>query len=482
MKKIILTCALATLAVSGFAEVKLPCIFGHNMVLQQQSEVALWGAAKAGATLAVKTSWNEKTYTVAVASDGSWHLKVATGKAGGPYEVAISGDGAGLTLTNVMLGEVWLCTGQSNMEMPMKGFRNQPIAGSNGDILRSRNSAIRLITAPRASTPDVKSDFARTAQWHEAAPEAVASFSATAYHFGKLLHDMLGVPVGLVCVSYGGSSAEAWMTKNMLADFPEIAINTDSASIKKNVSRTPTTLYNGMLNPVVGFGIRGCIWYQGESNYERADQYERLFPAMVAGWRKLWGLGDFPFYYAQIAPYDYDFYAKPDQHGGKFNSAFLRDAQRKAQAAIPSSGMAVLMDIGEERCIHPANKPITGERLALLALSRTYGVKGMAATSPAFKELRVDNDSTATIVFDSCPMGLTSYGKKLTQFEVAGADKKFHPASAKISSRQPWVTLSCPAAGRPVAVRYAFKDFVVGELFSTEGLPVSSFRTDDWEE
>ncbi|MDR3365650.1 MAG: sialate O-acetylesterase [Prevotellaceae bacterium] len=479
MKKIYLFLMAAAGAATAAAEVKLPYIFGSNMVLQQHSEVALWGEARAGATLVLETSWNGRRYAVEVGSDGRWRQKVSTAGAGGPYEVTLN-DGAPLTLANVMLGEVWLCSGQSNMEMPVKGYRNQPTTDANRYILHSRNKNIRCITAPRASTVAPQGNFSREALWQEASPASTGSFSATAYHFGKLLNDLLDVPVGLVCVSYGGATVEAWMSKEALADFPDVKIPKSADDIKP-VNRTPTTLYNAMLNPVVGYGIRGCIWYQGESNYEAPDRYALLLPAMVRSWRRAWGADEFPFYYAQIAPFDYAS-LPPYRKGGKYNSAFLRDAQRKCESAIPNAAMAVLIDRGEERCIHPADKHVAGERLALQALARTYGLAGFAFASPSYKEMKVSGD-TVTVYFDNAPMGLTSYGRELALFEVAGANRTFYPAKATINSgKYASVMLACPQVKEPVAVRYAFGDFVVGDLFGTEGLPVSSFRTDSWDE
>ncbi|HET7898690.1 MAG TPA: sialate O-acetylesterase, partial [Flavisolibacter sp.] len=241
-------------------------------------------------------------------------------------------------------------------------------------------------------------------------------------------------------------------------------------------NRTPTTLYNGMLHPVAGFGIRGMTWYQGESNYDRPDQYETLFPTAVKQWRKEWNDGDFPFYFVQIAPYNYA-QLPPYSTGGKYNSAYLRDAQRKAAEKIPNSAMAILLDLGEEASIHPAHKKEAGERLALLALAKTYALKGFAAESPAYDTTVVAN-GIAEVKFKKAPNWLTSYGKELTQFEIAGKDKQFYPAKAVIYRNT--VLVSSPMVKEPVAVRYAFRDFTTGELFGTEGLPVSSFRTDNW--
>ena len=475
--KHLFTFSLATLLTAPAllrAQVRLPSIFTDNMVLQQQAECAVWGWAKAGSTVTVSASWDKKKYAAKADAAGKWKLKVSTPAAGGPYELTIS-DGTPVRLKNVLIGEVWICGGQSNMEMPMKGFKGQPIIGSNEAILRSRNENLRVYTVPRSSVTEVQEN-SKPSPWRVAEPEAIANFSATGYYFGRLLQDMLHVPVGLINCSYSGSFIEAWMDAETLRQFAGVRIPAKGDSIKA-VSRTATTLYNGMLHPIEEYGIKGAIWYQGESNYDRPDQYGALFAAMVKQWRTQWGEGDFPFYYAQIAPFDY---TRTSPHkGGKYNSAFLREAQRLAPAQVPNSAMAVLLDIGEETSIHPMRKEVGGTRLAYLALAQTYGVKGFGAASPGYESWSV-KDKTAQVRFNNTPNGLTAFGKELTGFEVAGADHRFYPAKATISGSV--VTVAAAEVAGPAAVRYAFQDFVVGTLFSTEGLPVSSFRTDDWEQ
>lgn len=456
------------------ATVKPASIFTNHMVLQQQSNVAIWGWAKPSSKVKIITSWNKESYSVATDQNGKWKVKVATPSAGGPYNIELN-DGDKLILSDILIGEVWFCGGQSNMELPMKGYKGQPNIGSNEAILKSRNPNIRLYTVPRSSVTE-RQENSKPSDWKLSEPEVVANFSATAYYFGSLLNEILGVPVGIINDSFSGSSIEAWMSPEDLKPFPEIKIPSKGDSIKE-VSRTATTLYNGMLYPVIGYSVKGAIWYQGESNYERADQYESLFPAMVSSWRQHWDNGEFPFYYAQIAPYNYA-QLPPYRVGGKFNSAFLRDAQRKSLAKISNSAMAVLMDIGEENMIHPSKKKQGGERLAYLALAKTYGVKGFSATSPLYESLTIEKN-TAVVKFKDVPNGLTSFSKELSLFEIAGADKKFYPAKAVVKGSS--VNVSSEQVKNPVAVRYAFKDFVIGDLFGNEGLPVSSFRTDDWD-
>jgi len=459
-------------ATAVFGNVKLPYFFSDNMILQQQSDAAVWGWADPDTKVTITTSWNKKKYTVAVNADGKWKTTVATPVAGGPYEITVSESNT-ITIKNILIGEVWLCSGQSNMEMPMKGFKDQPVLGSNEAVFNSENNDIRLYTVPR-SVQRTEQDTTKNASWKTAAPEAVTNFSATAYYFGKLLYEKLHVPIGLVNISYGGSPVEAFMDVAALKEFPEIKLPAANGTEKLN-NKVANVLYNGMLGGFLGYTIKGCIWYQGETNYDRAKQYETLFPAFVKMVRTKSNNDTLPFYFAQIAPYNYANYATDSTP--KFNSAYLRDAQRKALQKMQHSGMVCLMDIGEENSIHPANKEIGGKRFAYMALAKTYGRQGFAYAGPLFDSFSVTGN-VATIQFINATNGLTAYGKILAHFEIAGADKIFRPAKAVIAQGK--VLVSSPEVNNPVAVRYAFKDFVTGDLFNTEGFPASSFRTDNW--
>lgn len=470
MKKIISSIMLFFIALSIQAELKLPNIFGNNMLLQQNTEVNIWGWAEKGQTVSISPSWSTQKYTNKADNKGKWSVRIPTPQGSyQTYNITISTNEMNITFDNILIGEVWLCSGQSNMEMPMKGFKNQPVWGGNEAIFKSKNKNIRLITVKRASALTPQNDI--IGEWQEATPEIVKEFSATGYYYGRLLNEMLDIPIGLINSSWGGSWIESWMSNNTLVNFKEIQRPQVEEDIKEK-NRTPTTLYNGMINPIAGYTIKGCIWYQGESNYDRADQYSKLFPAMVDEWRNLWGQGEFPFYFCQIAPYD-----NPPEKNGDFNAAFLREAQYKATQVIPNSGMVVLMDIGEEKCIHPRDKKTGGERLAMMALAKTYGMTGYAYESPTFKEMIIE-ENKAILSFDNAPMWLTSFGKELKEFEIAGADKIFYPAKAEIKRSK--IEVSSDKVSKPIAVRYAFKDFALGDLFSTEGLPISSFRTDNW--
>ncbi|MBT34089.1 MAG: sialate O-acetylesterase [Thalassobius sp.] len=447
------------------AEVTLPAIFGDNMVLQQQTDAAIWGKASPSKKVSVTTSWNKKTYSATADKDGKWKVKVATPVAGGPYQITIS-DGKTLKLNNVLIGEVWICSGQSNMQMTMLGYKNQPIIGANRAIATSKNNNIRLFTVERERSLEPVDDF--KGDWKLCEPENVGDFSAAAYFFGKMINQSLDVPVGLICTSWGGTRIEPWMSEEKLKQYDWVKL--PEKDKKESQHQDPTSLFNKMINPMVGYALRGGLWYQGEANRNEPKEYEKLMAGLVENWREVWGIGDFPFYYAQIAPY---FYGKD-----ALNSAYIREAQLKASTAIPNMGMVSLMDAGEKHCIHPANKQVVGERMAYLALTQTYGQEGFECSGPTLKEMKVDG-SIAKLTFDHAEHGLTTYGKELENFEIAGENQRFFPATAFITGEG--ISVYSPSVPNPVAVRYAFQDFVVGELFNTEGLPASSFRTDDWE-
>jgi len=455
------------------AEIRLPAIFSDNMLMQQNTQVNIWGKAEANKTVILSTSWSKNAVKTTADASGNWKASFQTPKTDGKPQTMTFSDGRSLTLNNILLGELWLCSGQSNMEMPMKGFKNQPVEGANMDILKSTNPNLRLFTVKRNSTIEAQTDV--TGKWEEATPETVKEFSATGYYFGRLLNQTLNVPVGLILSAWGGSSVEAWMSEDMLRAFPQVKIPKTKADIKEQ-NRTPTTLYQAMINPLVGLTVKGFIWYQGETNYDRADSYAAMFSTMVAGWRKNWAQKDsIPFYYCQIAPYDYSIITEKAKD--VINSAFLREAQLKAEALIPKSGMAVLLDAGYKAGIHPPKKQIPGERLALLALTKNYGIQGVASESPLYKGIEIHSD-TVQVNFERCPMWITANNFESKQFKVAGEDKVFHSAKAWIFRSKMYV--KSEAVEKPVAVRYAFENYVEGDLFSNEGLPVSSFRSDNY--
>lgn len=456
---------------TAFAELKLPFFFSDGMVLQQHMQVPIWGKATPGATVQVFTLWNLSTTKTVSDGQGNWKIKVQTPSAGGPYRMVIKENKTSLTIKDVMIGEVWILAGQSNMEMPMQGYPDQPVEGSSDELLNAATHNVRWFKVSRASTT-VPLDTIKPYTWKPAASDNLAELSATGWFFAKTLSQHVKATIGVIACNYGGSKAESWMSPEALAEFGDYKIVKPGEKIP-NASRTPTTLYNGMLHPLLGYGIRGVVWYQGESNYSNYQRYERVFPKMVQEWRQRWGQGDFPFYYVQIAPYHYPVLKDSDY----VNSAYLRDVQRKVEPTIPNSGMVVLMDGGDSLYIHPRTKRLPGHRLATMALANTYGMKGLGFASPKYKAMEVKG-SEVLLSFDDAPLGLSSFGKPLTSFEVAGEDRRFYPAVARITGGK--VVVSAKEVTAPVAVRYAFSDYVQGSLFGTNGQPVSSFRTDNW--
>ncbi len=460
--------ALLFIVFTASAEVKLPAVFCDNMILQQQTEVAVWGWAKPNAGVKVSGSWNGKSYTAKADANGYWKVKMQT-PAGGftPYTLSVT-EGKTVTLKNVLIGEVWLCSGQSNMEMPMKGFTGQPIEGGPEAIADSRNSSIRMFTVKRSSQLHPQDDC--EGSWQEASPVTTPGFSATAYYFGRMLYKTLNIPVGLLHSSWGGSRIEAWMDPDALQDIPEKPLPQKEEDIKV-ANGTPTVLFNGMIKPVLGYGIRGAIWYQGESNRQEPDLYVKMFDRMVTNWRKLWNVGEFPFYYCQIAPFNYAGWGKITHSG------YIREAQAKCMEITPNTGMAVLMDADSPDCIHPPKKKDAGERLAFWALAKTYGMEGMSYKSPELQNMQIEG-RMVTLTFDipGAP-GLTSHGKDIKNFFIGNKQGGFYKAVAAISGNK--VFLFSPAVSEPVSVRYCFDDTSGSEIFAVDSnLPVASFRTD----
>jgi len=450
-------------------------IFGDDMVLQRKANVPVWGMAKPGSQISVSVSWNNKTYRTQATKDSAWKLILPTPEAGGPHSITITGK-TKVCIKNVYIGEVWLASGQSNMSMPLKGYYCQPVTGSNEAILSSAEKQIHFINIPTLAA--FKPQHHIKAKWTVASVSTAADCSAVAWFFASLLEQYLHVPVGIINASYGGSNIEAWMDAEACRNIPEITLPAVSDYTTPDINNVPTVLYNGMINPIAGFGIRGVIWYQGESNVFNVSRYGSSFSAMVAGWRNKWKEGDFPFYYAQIAPYDYrewNFFTPEFQE----ISAYIREAQLECSSTIANCGMAVLMDIGDPYQIHPPRKKEAGERLGYIALAKTYGYAGFEAESPQFDSMKVEVDK-AYLYFKNQFNGLTSYGKAITQFEIAGDNRQFVKADAYIDGETGAVVVRSHLVSHPVAVRYAFKNYADAELFGNGGLPVSSFRTDRW--
>lgn len=451
----------------AFGEIKLPAIISDNMVLQRQSQVALWGQATANHAVTITISWDHKPYTAQSDASGNWKIEVQTPEAGGPYEITFD-DGSKLTITNILVGEVWVCSGQSNMGMPMKGYANQPVLHSNEILMHANDSQLRVFQIARKVSNVPLTDCGGS--WQQSSPKSARAFSAVGFQFAKKMQELLNVPVGIIEATWGGTPIKAWTDKKSLQPFAQLNLPPADNSVKPNAD-TATCLFNGMINPIVGYGIKGFIWYQGEEDTRFPYLYKELMIAMVKGWRNLWNRGKLPFYYVQIAPCNYN-------ERQKDSVPLLREAQAQAMAAIPHSGMVVSMDVGSGATIHPPDKTTIARRLLYWALGDTYHWEGIAFQSPAFESMQI-NDHAITVSFSHTPLGLTSYYEKIRGFELAGKDKVFYPAEAKIK-RGGKIILQSDQVTQPVAVRYLFKDWVEGNLYNTAGLPVAPFRTDNW--
>ena len=455
-------------------KVKLPAMMGDHMVLQQNSSVKLWGWAD-GKKVTVTTSWNNRTYQASTDKDGTWLVKVDTPEGGyTPYSITIS-DGTPVTLSDILIGEVWICSGQSNMEMRMMGNTAQPIDNSLETLLNAGNyrDRIRFITVPRIKDVQRRADFKKE-KWKVSTPETTIDCSATAYFFAKQITETLNLPVGLVINSWGGSRIESWMTEETLSSIQGIDIETAKSS-KLDVRNRLGCLYDIMLWPVKNYTARGFLWYQGESNIFNYQLYAPMMTAMVQLWRNVWEAPDMPFYYVQIAPHKYG-------NSRNINSALLQEAQMKALKTIPNSGMIPTIDVGDEFCIHPPQKNVVGLRLANLALTKTYGLHKLPSTGPMMTKVEYSGNK-AIVTLDNAPYGLAPGNCELEGFEIAGADKKFYPAKARIAGRTRNVEVWSDQVTQPVAVRYAFRNYVDHiTLRNTLGIAAFPFRTDTWDD
>ncbi len=455
------------------AEIKLPAIVSSNMVLQRNTTVEIWGWADVNEKITVKTSWLKKTLKITTDNNGTWRIKVKTTNSKDPQIIKIRSKTSDITLDNVLFGEVWICAGQSNMEQPIKGYDGQPVFGSLLAIANSNNPNLRLFTVHKVGSKTPLQDIEKYISWQPANPESVSNFSAVAYFFGEQLQKILDVPVGLIFTSWGASSVQAWMSKDVLNSYQKV--NLDEVDITKNTNQIPTALFNAMINPLISYAIKGVIWYQGETNRLEPDNYKKLFPEMVKDYRIRWGIGDFPFYYVQIAPFVY--YRDNNEFQTVNNSAFIREAQLQCLDLIPNSGIAITIDVGDANCIHPPKKKEVADRLLFNALNQTYGYKTIDCAAPIFDSLVIKDDGIV-LEFKNADTGLYSFNE-LEGFEIAGKDKVFYHGNAKIVNDKDVFVLSDNVPD-PVAVRYAWRNWVVGTLYDINLLPASSFRTDNW--
>lgn len=454
------------------AEIKLPAVVASNMVLQRNTTVVLWGWAEPKEKISIQTSWLGEAIQVQADNEGNWRTEVKTTNSKETQGIKLTSTSSVVTLDNILFGEVWLCSGQSNMQQPMEGYRGQPTFGSLMASATSSNPNLRLFSVERIGAETPLKEINRFSGWEEASPANVPKFSAVAYFYGQQLQKILDCSVGLIHTSYGGSRVEAWMSKEVLRSYQTITITEEG--VQKRPQGTQTALFNAMINPLIPYTIKGALWYQGESNRLAPETYKTLFTAMVKDWRSRWQIGDFPFYFVQIAPY---IYGGNEGFQKAENSAFIREAQLACVDLIPNSGIAITMDLGEENYIHPPKKKEVADRLLLNALHQTYGYTTMDYGSPVYDASEVKEDGLL-LSFTNAENGLYAF-KGLEGFEIAGADKVFYPANAKIVSGKN-VLVQSDKVPEPVAVRYAWRNWVKGTLYDTNLLPASSFRTDDW--
>jgi sialate O-acetylesterase len=498
-----LLCAVSVMLMSAStlkAEIKLPAIIGDSMVIQRDKPVHLWGWADAGQD--VKVELKGKTYTAKADDSGKWTITGDKLSASfEPIEIKITAGSETKTLKDILVGEVWLCSGQSNMQWSIN-------SSVDGDLatLAADNPHIRLITVPNKAAQEPKYTF--EGSWKSASPQTIPGFSAVGYFFGKKLFETIDVPVGLINNAWGGSAAEAWTTEKTLLSAPstegivkgwkdrvaQYEAQKAELEAKKELTKEekqqlsnivgrglqgnhrPANLYNGCLSPVIGYPIRGVIWYQGESNAGRAYQYRDLFPMMISEWRNDWNDQDISFYWVQLA----DYMGVKDQPS---DSAWaeVREAQTMT-AKLPKTGEAVIIDLGTGSDIHPPNKEDVASRLLRHALAKDYGLN-VVASSPTLKSHTIGEDGKVTLVFDhdGGGKGLKAMDfKEVLGFTIAGEDKKFYKAEAVITGKDT-IVVSSPDVKAPKAVRYAWADNPICNVYSAVNLPMTPFRTDDWE-
>jgi sialate O-acetylesterase len=490
--------AVLALVPATRADIRLHPLFTDNMVLQRDVAAPIWGWADDGEQITIEID-GKKVQTIA--QDGKFKTKLPRLKASStPTTLKVTGKNS-ITINNVLVGEVWIASGQSNMEFPLR-----PSFESKNDIENSANPNIRLFTVPKNKQLQPVEDI--KASWQECKPDTVPNFSAVAYYFGRDLQKALNVPIGLIHTSWGGSPAEVWMSEEVLHANPEYkrdvldnfitqesnhkstlaAYEKEKAAAKEKGEEfkkaapggppwRPTELYNGMIAPLIPYAIKGAIWYQGESNAGRHKQYRTLFPDMIKNWRKDWGQGDFTFLAVQLAPWDMNRKRSLDEitkEPKESDWAALREAQVYTGKVLPKYGLAVITDVGDKDDIHPTKKQPVGARLALLAEKIAYGKK-VVAEGPTFKSMTVKGNE-AVLSFDNVDGGLEAKNGDLTGFAIAGEDQKFVWAKARIEANK--IIVTSPSVEKPTTVRYGWADFPVVNLTNKEGLPASPFRTD----
>lgn len=475
MRKTILMMALAAFATTVGARVRLPHLLGDGMIVQQQTDVRLWGWDKPGTTVKATTSWSDQTATAKTDKNGRWILTVRTPKAGyTPLSITFDdGDGT-TTLKDVLAGEVWVCAGQSNMEMPLRGFDNCPVEGYNNEVVSaSQYKGIHYVKIPSVMSMQPLDDA--NCQWQTISPTTVGDCSATGYFFAQTVNRALDIPVGLILANKGGTRVESWLDADNLKKYTDESLDS-MTNVKKYPGDylRPLVWGYGTFSPILNFTVKGILFYQGCSNVGApGDQYSQRLKLLVEQWRRDFKLGQIPFYFVQIAPY----------YNGDVNGTagpLLREQQLKASKIIPNSDIVCTEDLVypyETQQIHPTMKKPVGQRLAYIALHHDYGMASLMCESPQFKEMTISND-TCFVRLTNDYRAISRY-EDIQGFEVAGADKVFHPAKAFYDWNK-GLCITSPEVKAPVAVRYCFHNFQLGNVANGGGLPLFPFRTDNW--
>jgi len=505
MNKLLLS-GLLTLAVSSIAsaEVKLASVFMDHGVLQRDIAVPVWGTATTGKKVTIKAGTSEASATAD--ESGKFMVKLPAMKLGDPIDLTASEEGGNtVILHDIAIGDVWVCGGQSNM-----GFQLRQASNGKDELTTCADKDLRLLRVQQDVAPDAPQSSIAGGAWKPCDAASANEFSAVGYFFGKELRHTQKVPIGLIGSYWGGTPAESWTTWQTLEANPDFkpilerykenlnghdrqrvafaekvkqweekkkadpnfkGAKPQPIDVKKS-PHSPAVLYNGMIAPLVPYAIKGAIWYQGEANTLRAEQYRTLFPAMIADWRHAWSQGDFPFLFVQLANYT----AHQDKPEGS-PWAELREAQTMTLKNSPNTGMAVIIDVGNPGNIHPTDKQTPGHRLALVARKMSYGEQNVVMTGPTFKSLQVAGNRV-TVEFSSVGEGLVAKGGEVKGFTIAGADKKFVPATGMIEGNT--VVVRSPEVESPVAVRYGWAENPTANLYNSDDLPASPFRTDDW--
>ena len=475
--RILLATAMLLASLTASAKVILPSLIADNMMLQQQTDVRLWGHAAPGAEVTITASWNGgTTWSCRADNDGQWSTVISTPDAGfTPYDITFDDGDGDVKVGNILIGEVWLAAGQSNMQMPLKGFAGCCVQDGLDDAIAARQyEGVRMFNVPmrQSYTPQEQCGgrWMTTQNFRD-----VMEFSATAFYFATNLSQALGVPVGIVNCSYGGTRVESWLPKDILDGYDDITTDSAQISVLTPEYERPMVTYNGMFHPISRYTVKGIIWYQGCGNVNTYHTYTERLATMVSLWREELQQGDIPFYFVEIAPYDYG-------TGDEARGARLREAQFRAQSVIPNSAMVSTNDTAEpfERFnIHPRHKKVVGHRLSYLALNLTYGMTDICCFGPQYTGWEAKGNE-AWVAFDHLDMGICR-NYDLRGFEVAGEDRVFHPAdSVWLHWQTNEMVVSSAEVERPVAVRYGFRDFLPGTMIGGNELPTVPFRTDDW--